>query len=388
MDYSQVLQLQLRPNIIDLGWGHPDLQFLPADIIRDATDRALTRWGGVMLTYGIDHGVAPLRERIIDWITQHEGVTPQLSELMLSAGNSQAIAHICTMLTSPGDVIFVENPTYHLALRILRDAPVQLRGIPCDGDGVDVDALAAAYTTAHAKGQRVAFFYTIPTFQNPTGVTLSQERRQALASLVATTGLRIVEDDVYRELWYDQPVAPSLWASMPRGHVIRLGSFAKSLAPGLRLGYINADTPTIARLAGSGLFDSGGGIAHFQSLLVNEIFATGQYATIVESYRQLYRVRANALHTALLPLQQQGYAWHTPTGGYFLWMQLPTGSNELALIAALEAAGVSALPGQLFSQGPLGYAALRFSFSLYDDATLHRAGSIIVETLAAVARNA
>lgn len=381
MDYSQVLQLQLRPNMIDLGWGHPDLQLLPTSVIRDATDRAITRWGGVMLTYGIDHGVAPLREQLINWIQQHEGVAPQMSEIMLSAGNSQALAHICTMLTSPGDVIFVENPTYHLALRILRDAPVQLRGIPCDAEGVDVEALATAYQRAQANGERVAFFYTIPTFQNPRGVTMSQVRRQALTAFARSTGLRIVEDDVYRELWYDQPVPPSLWATMPRGQVIRLGSFAKSLAPGLRLGFITADSTTIGRLAGSGLFDSGGGIAHFQSLVVNEIFVAGAYDAIVSAYRQRYRARALALHDALLPLQQYGYSWHRPSGGYFLWMQIPAHCNEQALIAACEARGVSALPGQLFSQGPLGYGALRFSFSLYDEDTLYRAGQLIVATL-------
>lgn len=381
MDLSQILQLQLRPNIIDLGWGHPDLALLPHQIIQQATSSALQRWGGAMLTYGIDHGVAPLREQLCQWIGQSEGVTPDLSEIMLSAGNSQALAHICTMLTQPGDVIFVENPTYHLALRILRDAPVVIRGIPCDADGIRVDLLDVAYQSAIAAGERVAFLYTIPTFQNPTGVSLAPARRQALQELVLQRALTVVEDDVYRELWYDRPPLPSLWSQMPRGHVIRLGSFAKSLAPGLRLGYITADATTIRRLAGSGLFDSGGGIAHFQSLLVNEILANNQYADIVSSYRTMYRARAYALHHALLPLQQRGYQWRTPDGGYFLWMRLPEGASETTLLAMLESNGVSALPGQLFSQGPLGYAALRFSFSLYDAPTLTRAGEVIVRTL-------
>jgi DNA-binding transcriptional MocR family regulator len=177
----------------------------------------------------------------------------------------------------------------------LRDAPVQLRGIPCDAQGVDVEALATAYQQAQANGERVAFFYTIPTFQNPRGVTMSQMRRQSLTAFAHSTGLRIVEDDVYRELWYDQPAPPSLWATMPRGQVIRLGSFAKSLAPGLRLGFITADSTTIGRLAESGLFDSGGGIAHFQSLVVNEIFVAGAYDAIVSAYRQRYRARATCI---------------------------------------------------------------------------------------------
>ena len=381
MDYSQILQLQLRPNIIDLGWGHPDMQLLPHAQIQSATNAALHRWGGVMLTYGIDHGVGPLREQIADWIAQHEQVRPQLGEIMLSAGNSQALAHICTMLTQPGDVILVENPSYHLALRILRDAPVVIRGIPCDHEGVDVDALSAVLTECQQAGQRVAFFYTIPTFQNPTGTSLSPARRQQLAQVVANRGLRIVEDDVYRELWYEHVPAPSLWATLPRGTVIRLGSFAKSLAPGLRLGYITADVATIQRLAGSGLLDSGGGIAHFQSLIVSEIMANGDFADIVSLYRQRYGSRCQALHTALLPLQAHGYQWYRPTGGYFLWMRLPAGRDEQQSLAQLEARGISALPGQLFSQGPLGYAALRFSFSLYDEATLSHAGAVIVDTL-------
>lgn len=383
MDYSQILQLQLRPNIIDLGWGHPDMQLLPHAQIQSATNAALQRWGGVMLTYGIDHGVAPLRAHIADWINQHERVRPQLSEIMLSAGNSQALAHICTMLTQPGDVILVENPSYHLALRILRDVPVVIRSIPCDHEGVDVDALSSVLVECQQAGQRVAFFYTIPVFQNPTSTSLSPVRRQQLAQVVADYHLRIVEDDVYRELWYEHAPAPSLWATLPRGAVIRLGSFAKSLAPGLRLGYITADAATIQRLAGSGLLDSGGGIAHFQSLIVSEIIANGDFGEIVSSYRQRYAARCHALHTALLPLQAHGFQWQRPTGGYFLWMRLPAGYDEQQSLARLEARGVSALPGQLFSQAGLGYAALRFSFSLYDEATLSHAGSLIVDTLLA-----
>jgi DNA-binding transcriptional MocR family regulator len=351
MDYSQILQLQLRPNIIDLGWGHPDMQLLPHAQIQSATNAALQRWGGVMLTYGIDHGVAPLRAQIADWIAQHEQVRPRLDEIMLSAGNSQASASICTMLTQPGDVILVENPSYHLALRILRDAPVVIRGIPCDHEGVDVDTLSAVLRECQQAGQRVAFFYTIPTFQNPTGTSLSPARRQQLAQVVANSGLRIVEDDVYRELWYEHVPAPSLWPACRSGSVIRLGSFAKSLAPGLRLGYISADAATIQRLAGSGLLDSGGGIAHFQSLIVSEIMSNGDFADIVSRYRQWYGSRCHALHTALLPLQAHGYQWYRPTGGYFLWMRLPDGSDEKVALARLEARGVSGLPCQLFSQG-------------------------------------
>lgn len=381
MNLSQILQLQLRPGIIDLGWGHPDLTRLPVASIQAASTAALERYGGAMLTYGIDHGVEPLRHALTAWIAQHEPRAPQDGEIMLSAGNSQALALIVSLLAQPGDVVLVENPTYHLALRILRDAPVELVPVPCDESGLDVAALDEIVTVLHAQQRRIAFLYTIPTFQNPTGATLSAARRQQLLEVVQRTSLRIVEDDVYRELWYDAPPLPSLWSTFPDGSVIRLGSLAKSLAPGLRLGYITADAATIARLAGCGLLDSGGGIAHFQSLLVAELFARGDYARIVADYRVLYGRRRDALHQALLPLQQHGFTWHYPAGGYFLWMRLPAQRQLAESLALIQAQDVDALPSTLFCQMPTGYSALRFAFSLYDEAQLTEAGQRIVHAL-------
>lgn len=379
MDLSHILQLQLRPGIIDLGWGHPDLSKLPVDVIRVAADAALQRYGGAMLTYGIDHGVAPLRESLCEWIGRHEPRQPALSEIMLSAGNSQALSLIVGLLAQPGDVVFVENPTYHLALRILRDAPVQLVPIACDTDGLVVAALAEALSALN--GRRAAFLYTIPTFQNPTGTTMSLARRKELLALVNQYQLRIVEDDVYRELWYDAPPPPSLWSTFPNGSVIRLGSLAKSLAPGLRLGFITADTTTIQQLAGCGLLDSGGGIAHFQSLLVAELFARGGYADIVSGYRTLYAARRNALHQALLPLHVAGYSWVMPAGGYFLWMRLPHADLQAQVLERIRAQAVDVLPSTLFVQGDLGYAAVRLAFSLYDEAQLTEAATRIVHAL-------
>ncbi len=381
MDLSRILQLQRTPGVFDLAWGHPDLSLLPVADIKAATLSALERYAGVMLTYGIDRGVGPLRDMVAAQIGQSEGVTPQPSEIMLSAGNSQALSQVAMLYAAPNDVVFVENPTYHLALRILRDLPVRIHPINGDQDGLDVEELGQAIDSYRAAGQQIAFLYTIPTYQNPTGVTLSAARRDALRELQARSGLRIVEDDVYRELWFDEKPLPSLWATFPRGSVIRLGSFSKSLAPGLRIGFITADTATIDRLSGCGLLDSGGGMAHFPAFILAELYSNGSYDRIVATYRQNYAERRNALEKALQPLYAHGYTWQPPHGGYFLWMRLPPTITASSALARIRAKSVDALPATLFSSKPLGYEAIRMAYSLYTPNELSAAGSAIVAAL-------
>jgi 2-aminoadipate transaminase len=382
IDLPNILQLQLSPGVLDLAWGHPDMKLLPVEPIRHASDRALSKYAGAMLTYGIDRGVKPLRDAVQQWLATHERVAPQDNELMISAGNSHSLALVGAMYAQPGDVVFVENPTYHLALRILRDMPIQIRPIPCDEEGMLIDELAIQVSLCRAQNQRIAFIYMIPTCQNPTGVTLSAQRRLALKQLVESNELLVVEDDVYRELWYTAPPLPPLWQSIARGHVIRLGSFAKSLAPGLRIGYITASAPIIDRLSGCGLLDSGGGMAHYPGLMVAELIESGEYAAIVSGYRTAYAQRRDALHNALLPLQQYGYQWQLPTGGYFLWMRLPDGVVAADALKKIRAEHVDALPGTLFSQLPLSYQAVRFAFSLFDEVQLADAGQRVVRALA------
>jgi DNA-binding transcriptional MocR family regulator len=381
MDLTRILQLQRAPGVLDLAWGHPDLDLLPVADVRQAMNTALDQALGVMLTYGIDRGIGPLRDAVAAHLGVIDGGAPADGELMISAGNSHALSHVAMLYAQPGSVIFVENPTYHLALRILRDLPITLHPIQSDADGLDVAELAEAVRAYQAKNQPIAFLYTIATFQNPTGTTLSAARRAALRALCGETGLLVVEDDVYRELWYDAPPLPSLWSTFPRGSVIRLGSFSKSLAPGLRIGYITAAAAQIDRLSGCGLLDSGGGMAHFPGFILAELFRTGTYQRIVETYRARYASRRDALVTALAPLRDHGYTWAQPSGGYFLWVRLPAAVTAQQALTAIRARRVDALPATLFSSKPLGYEAIRLAFSLYDEAALTQAGATIVAAL-------
>lgn len=361
-----LVQFVARPGIIDLAWGHPDPELLPVDALRDVPARVFEKYGTDALNYGYAAGPGPL----ISWLTQRlavidaRGARPD--ELAITAGASMGLDQIATLFTRPGDVVLVESPTYHLAVRILRDHPIELVPVPMDQDGLQVDALQATLAGVRSRGSRAAFLYTIPTFHNPTGVTLAPNRRRRLADIAASEHLLIVEDDAYRELSFDGPVPPSLWSLAEPGTVIRLGSFAKSLAPGLRSGFVSADPETISRIVDSGMLDSGGGISHFSSLVVAEFAASGEYARHVDRLRAAYRERCDALLGALSTHLQGDASWHRPGGGYFVWLTLTSPTPVAALVEAAEAEGMSFMPGEVFSLGDsTGIQSMRLSFSRY-----------------------
>jgi DNA-binding transcriptional MocR family regulator len=379
------IQLIRRPGIFELGWGHPNPALLPVAGLREAAVEALDRWGAEMLNYGADQGAGPLLAWLAERIERTEGRMPAPSEIMITGGVSQALDQICTLCTRPGDIALVESPTYHLAIRILRDHPLELVPVPANGLGLRVDALAAAIADLKRSGRRPRLLYTVPTFHNPTGASLAAERRKALVELAAAEGLLIVEDDVYRELSYDGPAPASLWSLAPAGAVVRLGSFAKSLAPGVRLGWLTAGAATAGRIISSGLLDSGGGVNHFTALVVAQFCASGRYEQQIARLRAAYRARRDALLEGLATHLPPGCEWTTPGGGFFVWVRLPEGLDAATLLPQAEGAGVAYIPGARFHTGGGGTNALRLAFSLYEPEELldaaRRLGDIIREAL-------
>src|SRR5215213_2013362 len=342
------IQLIRRPGIMELGWGHPNAALLPVDSMRQAATDALDRWGADALNYGADQGAGPLLAWLSERIARTEGRAPSRDEIMITGGVSHALDQICTLCMQPGDIALVESPTYHLAIRILRDHPLELISIPADEHGLRVDALAETIAELRHAGQRARLLYCVPTFHNPTGTSLQAERRAALVALAAAEQLLIVEDDVYRELSYDGPAPPSLWSLATPETVVRLGSFAKSLAPGVRLGWLTAGTKIAGRLIGSGLLDSGGGVNHFTSLMVTAFCASGQYDQQVVQLCASYRTRRDALLAGLAAHLPPACTWTKPAGGFFVWVRLPEGVDATALLPRAEAAGVSYIPGARF----------------------------------------
>ena len=369
-----LVQFVARPGIIDLAWGHPDPELLPVDALRQATARVFEQYGADALNYGFAAGPGPLIGWLCRRLAEVDAHAARPDELAITAGTSQALDQVATLFATPGDVVLVEEPTYHLAVRILRDHPLELVAIPADQDGLRVDALQETLAQLRNQRRSIAFLYTIPTFHNPTGASLAGDRRRQLVDLAANETLVIVEDDAYRELSYDGPAPPSLWSLASPGTVIRLGTFAKSLAPGLRSGFISADPKTIGRIVDSGVFDSGGAVSHFASLVVAEFAATGEYAKNVDRLRAAYRARRDALLAGLSEHLGNGARWQRPAGGYFAWLTLASATPAGNLRDAAEAAGTSFLPSSVFYlDGHGGDQSIRLSFSRYSPSDLSEA---------------
>lgn len=358
-------QMVRRPGLLDLAWGHPDPALLPVAALQRATTAALAAYGPDMLQYGHPNGPAPLLAYLADRQAQREGRRPALDELLITSGISVGLELVLRQVAQPGEVVLVESPSYHLALRIMRDHGLTLIPVPADAGGLRLDALAEIVSAQQRSGYPARALYLVPTFNNPTGRSLAPERRAALVALAQEAGLLIIEDDVYRELAYDAPAPPSLWSLAPPGVVARLGAFTKSLAPGLRLGWLNAGPDLINTLSNGGLLDSGGGLNHYTALAVAALCLAGDYDPHVAHLIATYRQRRDTLVAALAEHLPAGCQVETPGGGFFVWVTLPADAETAGLLPAAEALGVSYIPGRRFHLDKRGRNALRLAFSLY-----------------------
>ena len=377
-------QNTLREGFVEFAFGEPDPALLPVGLVREAAERALGAAGAAALAYGSNPGPEALRAAIAARASAREGMALAAEDVVVSGGNSQALDQTLTMLTEPGDVVFVECPTYNLALGIIADHPVDVVGVPLDGDGLDVAALGAAVRGVTASGRRPRLLYTIPTYHNPAGVSLSATRRRRLLELARREDLILVEDDVYRELAYTGEAPPALRALDPEAPVVRLGSFSKSLAPGLRLGWFDAPAPLRERLAAAGVLESGGCVSQFSAQVVAALLEAGTYGAHIAALRLAYASRRDALAGALGIHLPAGCSVTAPAGGFFLWLTLPPGLLASDLLPVAERHGVSFAPGRRFCTDG-DDRSLRLAFSLYDEASLAEGAQRLATAIAEAA---
>jgi len=356
--------MAVHTNIIDIGKGQPSLSLLPLAAWRTATDHCLAQGDAGLLQYGADEGNAGFRSSLAQFLSRRYAMPVTAAELVVSAGASQALDLVCTRFARRGDTIFVEEPTYFLALEIFRDHGLQVVGIPIDGDGIRIDALQDAL-----RQHRPAFLYTIPSFQNPSGTTMSAERREQLMAVSQAHDLLVIADEVYQLLDFGTAPPPPLAAHCHTARVLSLGSFSKICAPGLRLGWIQGAPDLLHTITRSGVVQSGGGLSPFVSGAMRSLIDLGLADAVLDGLRRVYAERSAVLCRALRELLPT-MTFVEPTGGYFVWAQLPTA--PLAVPSASEflpvarAGGVSFHPGVRFSSGG-GFAQhIRLSFAHYE----------------------
>ncbi|MCL4835119.1 MAG: PLP-dependent aminotransferase family protein [Caldilineaceae bacterium] len=371
-------QVNRASSVIDFGIGQPSFDLLPLELMRRATAARFAEGDTELLSYGYEQGDGRFRQALADFLTAEyaTAVTPQ--ELMITAGASQALALICTLFTKPGDTVFVEEPSYFLALRILReDFGLNAVPIPTNEKGMRMDALEEALAR-----QRPVFVYTIPAFQNPTGHTLSAQRRARLVALGQEYDFLVVADEVYQLLHYAaRPPAP-VAAQTASGRVLSIGSFSKILAPGLRLGWIQTSPALAEHLAACGLVDSGGGLNHFTSNLVRVALERGWQAEYLQELRGVYRRRIDVMDAALHRYIGSRVRWQKPTGGYFFWLEMDARTETVGLLSAASEVNTGFLPGaRCSSVGGLGHC-LRLSFAHFGEEAIEEGVARLGQVLA------
>lgn len=365
MTMIRTTQIQVPEGVIDFGVGQPADSILPLDLLRQAAEHRFAQADPALLQYGPEEGDGYFNRALADFLSTEYGEPVQPEQLFVTNGVSQALDLVCTLLTKPGDLILVEEPTYFLVFRIFQNHGLRVESVPMDAEGLKLEALEAKL-----QQERPAFLYTIPTFQNPTSVTLSQVRRQALVALSRQYNFFVVADEVYHMLHYTQPPPLSFGHYVEQGPVLSLSTFSKILAPGLRLGWIQATPALVDQFVDSGIVRSGGGLTPFVSGVVRSALELGIQAHYLAWLRRLYQDRVTLLDQALRTYLPPWVEFTTPSGGYFFWLKLPAAMDAQALLAKAEAYQVGFRPGNKFTTTGGLHNYLRLSFSYYDSAQL------------------
>lgn len=356
-----VFDISLRPGLVSLAGGSPYLESLPLEQLAQTAAGIIANEGLTALQYGNGQGTLELREQICQ-VMAAEGITDASPANVVITAGSQSAQDIATKLfCNPGDVVLVETPTYVGALNTFEAYQVQVETVPMDDDGLVPEALEERIAALQGDGKNVKFLYTIPNFNNPSGITLAAGRRQQIVDICRAANILVLEDNPYGLLKFDgQPLTP-LRAANP-DDVIYMGSFSKIFAPGLRIGwalvpahlqrryYLAAEAVTLCPPS-------------LNQMLVSAYLRDYDWQGQIETYRGLYAERCAAMLSALEEHMPPGLTWTRPDGGFFVWVTLPEGLDTYPLLEKAIDAGVVFIPGAAFTPSDEPSNKLRLAFS-------------------------
>lgn len=356
-EIRDLLAVTARRSVIGFGGGLTAPELFPAMELAETLRQVLTEDPVAALQYGPTEGSPALREVVAARLSER-GMRCEPSEVVITTGAQQALDLVAEALVPRRGTVIIEAPTYVGALQVFAGHEARFVSFGMDAEGLDVDTLEASLCTS----PRPAAIYTVPTFQNPSGVTLSPARRARLLELSQRFGVPVVEDDPYSELAYDSGTPVALRA-MPGGEdVIHVGTFSKVLSPGIRVGYVLAPAPVLDRLV---LLKQGRDL-HTDALaqcMVAEYCRGFGLDRHIARLRPAYRARRDAMLAALTELMPAGVTWTQPAGGMFLWVTLPGRIAVKELLPAAIDAGVSFVPGSAFHADATGAHSLRLNFT-------------------------
>jgi 2-aminoadipate transaminase len=362
----EILKVSSQPDVISFAGGMPAPELFPLEEVEQACVKVLKEHGFSALQYSLSEGYVPLREFIVQKMARY-GIVASVDNVLITTGSQQGLDLVAKVLVDPGDVIIVEAPTFVGALQSFTAYEASYASVSLDDEGMMVDVLQQKIVETHPK-----FMYVLPNFQNPAGVTLSKDRRERLVTLARQYGVPILEDDPYGELRFEgEHVEPLVVISARQngqqsgyfeGDVIYMSTFSKTLAPGLRLGWVVAPVEVINKLVqakqGADLHTS-----TFDQMIAYEVVSNGFLDEHVREIRKTYRQRRDAMLAAMERLFPEGTTWTHPQGGLFLWVRLPEGVDCEDLLKEAIEQRVAFVPGTAFYPDGRGHDSLRLTFA-------------------------
>jgi DNA-binding transcriptional MocR family regulator len=348
-----------RPEIVSLAGGMPYISALPLDTVGKLTGQLVAEQGAVALQYGSGQGDPGLRESICE-VMALEGIHADPDEVVVTVGSQQALDLVTRIFIDPGDVVLAEAPSYVGALAVFASYQASVVHVPMDDDGIIPEALDETITRLAADGKRIKFLYSVPTFQNPAAVSLSAERRPRVLDICQRAGVLVIEDNPYGLLGFDGAPQRALRADSPDG-VLYLGTFSKTIAPGLRVGWALAPRPVKDKLV---LAMESAVLCHssMTQLMVREYLATQPWQHQIKLFCELYAERRDAMLGALEAGMPAGCRWTRPGGGFYVWLKLPAGLHSKVMLPRAIAAKVAYVPGGGFYADGSGGEYLRLSY--------------------------
>jgi len=364
-DIRELLKLTAQPGMISFAGGLPDPNLFPINEYEEALARVMELHGPAALQYGMTEGLTSLRTQLVQHLID-EGITcPETIEnVILTTGSQQALDLLGLLLLDPGDTVLVEGPSYLGALQAFSLRQPNFEAVEMDASGLRIDLLADRIADLKRAGRPAKFLYTIPTFQNPTGITMTLERRQQLVKLALREDLLIIEDDPYGRLRFRGEALPSLKSLDACDMVISLRTFSKTLAPALRTGYVVGPPNLLRRLV---ILKQAADLCSptLNHYVIAEMLQNGAMERYIQHVIKVYGHKETMMAAALeAHLGQTGTRWTEPDGGMFFWLELPDGLDSGALLAQALEVGVAYVKGVAFySDGVSGSNCLRLNFS-------------------------
>lgn len=360
-EITAILALAGATDVITFSGGFPAPETFPTNVLTEIAHRVVGSDAAVSLQYSPTEGLAGLRDYLAGRMARLEGHRPASEELMVTSGGIDCMELLAKSMIDPGDGVVVEAPTYLGAIMAFRGYEADLRGVPMDGGGMRVDLLAGLL----ADGLRPKVLYTIPDYQNPTGLSLAADRRHALVELARHYGFLILEDVAYRELGFGGEQPPTLWSMAPDA-VVQAGTFSKTFFPGVRLGWAAGPPEVISQLVVAKQNSDQCAGALGQRML-EEYGRGGHLDRQIAASRALYARRAQLLARALAAHLPEGTTWTTPHGGFYTWVTAPSGVDTVTLSAAAGERKVAYVPGRPFYPDDTGISQLRLAYSRVAD---------------------